>query len=340
MATIGDVAREAGVARSTVSAVLTGHKFVMPDTRARVEAAITKLDYTVNSGARALATARTMTLGVVVRLHDAEFSPALATYIVAVTDAARNHGYRVLLLTDFDGAAAISTVVRTHQVDGLVLLSVVEDDPRIPPIVDSRFPAVLIGMPSEPSGVDAVDLDFAAGARMLIDHLADAGHQDATFITWPDEVFTSGRTYAANFYEACVDEAARRKIALDVARCPVGPEQVRAALRGLFDSPNRPRAVVVHNDGAVAMLPMVLHELGLSVPEDCSVVSLHSAELGRQFAIPYTAVESQPERVSTEAVDALVARLMDDPDSSRVVLVPPALTVRDSVAARFEPTHA
>ena len=52
MATIGDVAHEAGVARSTVSAVLTGRKLVLPDTRARVDAAIAKLDYTVNSGAR------------------------------------------------------------------------------------------------------------------------------------------------------------------------------------------------------------------------------------------------------------------------------------------------
>jgi len=332
MATIGDVAREAGVARSTVSAVLTGRKLVMPETRARVEAAIAKLDYTVNSGARALATSRTMTLGLVVRFHEAEFSPALATYIVAVTDAARSHGYRVLLLTDFDGAEAIRTVVRTRQVDGLVLLSVVEDDPRIPPLVDNEFPSVLIGMPSTPSGVDAVDLDFAAGARVLVDHLADAGHRDATFITWPDEIYLSGRTYASHFRDACVAEAARREMRLSLEPCPVGPDQVRGALRKIFGSGDRPTAVVVHNDGAVAMLPMVLQELGLRVPEDCSVVSLHSAELARQFAIPYTAVESQPEFVATGAVERLAHRLESGPLAAATILVPPVLTVRDSVA--------
>ena len=144
MATIGDVAREAGVARSTVSSVLTGRKVVLPETRSRIEAAIAKLDYSVNSGARALATSRTMNLGLVVRFHEAEFSPALATYIVAITDAAREHGYGMLLLTEPDGVAAIRRALAGRQVDGLILLSVVEDDPRLEPIAEADFPACLL----------------------------------------------------------------------------------------------------------------------------------------------------------------------------------------------------
>jgi len=332
VATIGDVAREAGVARSTVSSVLTGRKFVQPETRARVEEAIVKLDYTVNMGARALATSRSMTLGLVVRFHEAEFSPALATYIVAITDVARGLGYRMLLLTDFDGADAVRTVIRTRQVDGLVLLSVVENDARIAPIVEAGFPAVLIGMPATPSGIDAVDLDFSQGARVLVDHLADAGHARATFVTWPAEVFGSGRTYAEHFRSACLEEARRRGLDLVVRPSPVGPEMVRASLRELFQSDQPPRALIVHNDAAVAMLPLVLRELGIQVPRDCSVVSLHSAELARQFALPYTAVESQPERVSALAVERLVARLSGEASEPTTLLVPPVLSERHSVA--------
>ena len=333
MATIGDVAREAGVARSTVSAVLTGRKLVLPDTRARVEAAIAKLDYTVNSGARALATQRTMNLGLVVRFHPAEFSAALATYIIAVTDAARQHGYGVLLLTEPDGAAGIRAALASRQVDGLLLLNVVQDDPRIEPIVAANFPAVLIGMPRDTCGLDAVDLDFAAGARMLVDHLADAGHTEATFLTWPDEMFSSGRTYAERFRDATFSEAARRGLRLDVVPCPADPERARDALRVALSKPEATRALLVHNDAAVAMLPMVLHERGLRVPEDRAVVSLYSAELGRLFALPYTAVESQPARVSTLAVDQLVRRLTRVDESGAVSsLVTPRLTVRGSVA--------
>jgi len=89
MTTIGDVAREAGVSRSTVSSVLTGRKFVAPGTRARVEQAVEKLNFTVNSGARALATSRTMVIGVVVQLHGMEFSPALAPFVFATRRAPR-----------------------------------------------------------------------------------------------------------------------------------------------------------------------------------------------------------------------------------------------------------
>lgn len=96
--------------------------------------------------------------------------------------------------------------------------------------------------------------------------------------------------------------------------------------------------------GTVGMLPMVLLELGLRVPEDCPVVSLHSAELGRQFAIPYTAVESQPERVATKAVETLARRLSGHATPAETILVPPVLTVRNSVAsairAPYHPRHA
>jgi DNA-binding LacI/PurR family transcriptional regulator len=331
MATIGDVAREAGVARSTVSSVLTGRKFVTAETTARIQAAIAALDFTVNQGARALATSRSMTLGLVVRFHESEFSPALATYIVAVTDAARAHGYRTLLLTDVDAADAVRTLIRTRQVDGLVLLNVVENDARIAPIVDEGFPAVLVGLPAEPSGLDAVDLDFSAAARALVDHLADAGHRAVTFVTWPDEVFAAGSTYAARFRDACLERALRRGVVVRVLPAPVGPEQVKEALRQILDSENRPTALVVHNDAAIAMLPFVFRDLRLEVPRDCSVVSLHSAELSRQFGIPYTAIESQPERVSQLAVETLVARLGSPLAAASTVLVEPSLTQRGSV---------
>jgi len=332
MATIGDVAREAGVARSTVSSVLTGRKFVRPETRARVEAAIAKLDYTVNAGARALATSRSMTLGVVVRFHDSTFSPALVIYIIAVTDAARRMGYHTLLLTDLDGSSAVRTVIRTRQVDGLVLLDVVENDARIAPIVEAGFPAVLIGMPAAPSGIDTVDLDFSQSARELVDHLTDAGHRRATFVTWPEEVFAAGRTYAEHFRSACLEEASRGGLHLTVRHFPVEPEAARASLSELFQSDDPPEALIVHNEAAIATLPLVLCNLGQQVPRDCSVVSLHSAELARQFAIPYTAVESQPERVSELAVERLVGRLAGEVSEPTTLLVPPILSERHSVA--------
>lgn len=338
MATIGDVAREAGVSRSTVSSVLTGRKFVTPETRERIQAAIDRLQFSVNAGARALATSRTMTLGVVVRLHQGEFDPALAAYLFALSDAARERGYSIVLLTDVDGVEAVRRVIAGRQVDGLVLLSVVNDDPRLEPIQAAGFPAVLIGMPDDPRGIDAVDLDFAAGAGILVDHLADCGHTEASFVKWPDSLYASGSTYALRFAAAARTRAAERGVHLVEHALPIDPSLARRHLGSLVRDRGNPRALLVHNDTAVAMLPLVLHDVGLEMPADVSVVSLHSAELAQMFALDVTSVASTPLVVSAAAVELLVERLEHPESEARSQLVAPTLLTRGSVAGAGETT--
>jgi DNA-binding LacI/PurR family transcriptional regulator len=333
VATIGDVAREAGVSRSTVSSVLTGRKFVTPETRARIEAAIAKLEYSVNAGARALATAKTMTYGVVVRFHEAEFSPALATYLIALSDAAREQGYAVVLLTEHDGAAAVQRAIAGRQVDGFILLNVLDGDPRLDPISRAGYPAVLVGMPEDARGIDAVDLDFAAAATMLVDHLVDSGCREAVFVRWPDELYASGSTYATRFERAAHRRAAERGLRLVHLPVPVGPEQVRSTLREALQNPDNPRTLLIHNDAAVAMLPFVLHDLGLDVPRDLGVVSLHSAELARLYVLSYTAVESEPTAVVQDAVEMLGKRIASPDAPAQKRLVVPRLDRKGSVAA-------
>jgi DNA-binding LacI/PurR family transcriptional regulator len=333
VATIGDVAREAGVSRSTVSSVLTGRKFVTPETRARIEAAIAKLEYTVNAGARALATSRTMTFGVVVRFHEVEFSPALATYLVAFSDAARERGYSVTLLTEPDGAEAVRRAIADRRVDGLILLNVIDGDPRLEPISRSAFPAVLVGNPEDTQGIDAVDLDFAAAANMLVDHLADAGHRDAMFVRWPEELYESGSTYATRFERAALRRAAERGLRLVPVPVPVGPEQVRETLRAALQNPAHPKTLLIHNDAAVAMLPFVLGDLGLEVPADRSVVSLHSGELARLYVLSYTAVESEPTAVAETAIEMLCDRVDAPKAPAQKRLIVPRLDRKSSVAA-------
>ncbi|MBE1879035.1 LacI family DNA-binding transcriptional regulator [Myceligenerans pegani] len=332
MATIGDVAREAGVARSTVSAVLTGRKLVLPETRQRVEDAIAKLNFSVNAGARALATSRTMAIGAVVRFHEAEFSPALATYLVALSDAATEQGYSVQLLTERDGVGAVHRAIAGRRVDGLVLFNVVEDDPRLEPITTAGFPAVLLGMPRETRGVDAVDLDFAVGARLLVDHLADSGHREVTFVRWPDSLYAAGATYALRFADAVRQRVAGHGMKLEELACPVGPEQVRAVLGERLRRADAPHALLVHNDAAAAMLPFALHDVDVKTPGGPSVVSLHSSELARLYALPFTSVESEPDAVVRAAVELVINRIADPGLPVARRLVAPHIVERGGVS--------
>ena len=334
MATIADVAREAGVSRSTVSSVLTGKKFVRPQTRDRIEQAIERLSFSVNSGARALATSRTMIIGVVVQLHGGEFGPALAPFLVALSDAARQEGYDVLLVTEQDTLAAIHRLALERRVDGVVLLNIIDDDPRLEALRRHDLPAVLLGMPLDSEGIDAVDLDFAAAARKLVSYLHEQGHRETLFVRWAPEMFAQRNSFVLRFNDAALAAAADLGMTLRPIDCPVEPELVPDALCSALVDRGTATAVLIHDDAATALLPAALRTVGLEVPRDISVVSIHSAELGRAFALPFTSVETVPGLVSDAAITALRHRMnrqRDGGDEVVHLLLDPQITERGSV---------
>jgi DNA-binding LacI/PurR family transcriptional regulator len=335
MANIADVAREAGVSRSTVSSVLTGKKFVRPETRERIEEAITRLQFSVNHGARALATSRTMIVGVVVQLHGGEFGPALAPFLVALSDSARAEGYDVLLVTEADQVAAIHRLALERRVDGVVLFNIVDDDPRLAALRAHDLPVVLLGMPADSQGLDAVDLDFAEAARALVRHLRDRGHREALFVRWAPEMFAQRNSFVLRFNDAAADEARRVGLALRPVDCPADPERLPEALTVALTERGDATAVMVHNDAASALLPAALHAAGLQIPRDVSVVSIHSAELGRALALPFTSVETVPGEVSDAVVRTLMARIAAGQGGAQAQvsqhLIAPQITDRGSV---------
>ena len=82
MATIEDVAKAAGVSRSTVSYALSGKRTISLETRRRIDDAIKSLNFTPNAGARALKTSQTMVLGLLLQFHEDEFAPAMLQYLL------------------------------------------------------------------------------------------------------------------------------------------------------------------------------------------------------------------------------------------------------------------
>ena len=167
MPTIADVAREAGVAPSTVSYVLSGKRTISAETRARVEAGIARLGYRPNAGARALASASTKIVGLVVPLRTDVNVPVIMQFVAAITLECRRHDYDVLLLTKDEGPDAVSRVVQGSMADAIIVMDVEADEPRLESLRGSGFPVVLIGVPDSPGEFACVDLDFAAAAQCV-----------------------------------------------------------------------------------------------------------------------------------------------------------------------------
>ncbi|MFB2586954.1 LacI family DNA-binding transcriptional regulator [Herbiconiux liukaitaii] len=333
MATIGDVAREAGVSRSTVSYALSGKRTISNETRERIESAISRLGFTVNAGARALATSETMVLGLLLQFHEDEFPPAMLQYIYAVSQAAREVGYDILMVTDSDGAASVRRITSSNMVDGIVLLDVTHDDPRLQPLREARQPGALVGLPRDTEGVDVFDLDFGESARMLVDHLFGLGHKEVILVSPPRHVFERGGAYAWRFRDAAMERATRYGMTLYTYYGESQQPAISRSMNAILDARPTATGLIVHNDASVAALPRILQERGTRVPDDLSVVSLFPRDFGRSFQLPFTAVETSPDVLAREAVQHLVQRIIDPDYSPPVVkFVEPELTIRSSTA--------
>ena len=333
MPTIGDVARRAGVSRSTVSYALSGKRTISRETRDRIDQVIAELGFTPNAGARALATSQTMVLGLLLQFHADEFAPAMLQYVLPVSEAARRLGYDILMVTDSNGAGAIRRIGDSEMVDGIVLLDVTHDDPRLDSLRSVRQPAVLIGLPGDTRDLDAIDLDFSAAARQIVEHLAANGHREVVLISPPHHVVERGGSYVWRFRDPAVERGRELGIRVHAYYGESRPPAVQTSVHRILDAHPSATALVVHNDATIAALPAVLRDRGVVVPRDLSVVSLYSRDFAEEFSLPYTAVESAADTLGRRAVDLLVHRIVDPAKAGphAVQFVEPVLRDRGSV---------
>ncbi len=334
VATIADVARDAGVSTSTVSYVLSGRRPISPATRARVEASIAALGYRPNAGARALASSRTSVLALVAPLRTDVNVPVIMQFVTSVVTAARRYDHDVLLLTKDEGSSGLDRVAGSRMVDGLIVMDIESEDERLAVLRRLGRPAVLIGLPSRPGGIACVDLDFAAAAEACVQHLADHGHRSVALVGPAPVVYQRGTSYAARFL-AGFEEAARRAGMRAVAHpCESHHEGVAACLKQIDRELPGNGALVVHNEAALPSLLGILRADGRPVPEEVSVVALCPPDVALAQATPLTSVDIPAEQVGSLAVEMLMG-LLAGRTGAETRLLAPVLTERGSCAAPY-----
>lgn len=307
MVTIIDVARAAGVTPSTVSHALSGKRKISAETKARIDRAIAELGYTANARARGLATRRTSTIALSIPFSPDEFALATMQYVLSVAEAARETNDDVLLVTESEGAAGVTRVTASGLVDGVVLLDVRRQDERVRALAASGKPGVLLGVPDEEVSFDIVDLDYRHAGGALIEHLWGLGHRSVAFVMMPQSIFDEGLGFAWRFRAGVVAKASELGVALVPVEGDADVDRVFRAIAARIEEHTEVSAILVHNDAALAGLREFLASRSLRIPEDLSVLSLHSDQLGRLLSLPYTSLQTS---VSDAAKDAV--RLLSD----------------------------
>ncbi|OKI04876.1 LacI family transcriptional regulator [Streptomyces sp. CB02923] len=326
MAKIKDVAERAGVSVATVSRVLNGRSPVA-ETRERVLAAVEELGYRPNNVARALRTARTGTLGLVISDLTNPFFTELAD---AVEEAARGLGYSLIIGNAAERTGQQDDYIRTlldRRIDGLLVSSAGTGSAMLREVVTSGTPLVLLDRIVP--GIDApcVRADGAAALTGLAAHLAALGRRRPAIIVAPagtptgDERLDLFRTALAAHGIALPDE----RVGSTADLRHTGGRQV---MRRLLDLPEPPDAVLA-TDNLMALGAMdEIRARGLRVPDDMALVVYDDVPWFAHTDPPLTAIAQPTRELGRAALHTLLERIEGRPAGS--VLLPARLVTRRS----------
>jgi DNA-binding LacI/PurR family transcriptional regulator len=304
--TIIDVARLAGVSKSVVSRVLTGHGSVGADARQRVLDAAAELGYVVNAMARGMVARRTYTLGVFVR--DAA-TPFYGHLLTAMQERASHHGYRVVTTTGSgrfeiaDERRALETLVML-QVEGLVVCSGLLPAEDVAAFA-GRIPTVVAGRPETHAGITSVYCDEEHGGVGLADHLLELGHRTVAVIALAVEqsLTMSART------EAMVRRLRGR--GAEVLELAGGPAPDVGELVPAITARPDVTAVMAPSDVYAVRLLEALADAGIDVPGRLSVTGYDA--IGYTTPLIGLTTWRQPlDAIGAGAVDAVVGLLDTD----------------------------
>jgi LacI family transcriptional regulator len=225
MATIEEIARRAKVSKTLVSFVINGKPGVSARTAAHIRRVMAEMDYVPSALAQRFASQRSMAVALIARSYPRVFhDPRHAEIVDAVYQTLEENDYTLVLGTSnrrFLQAKKHITLLRSGQVDGLLVLEPTLDEPYLTDLTDADKPVVLVNSDGSPFGLDYVRTDDVAVGRLAAEHLLALGHRRIGLLAG-QETHASARDRSRGFREALAD-----------AGCPLSETRV---FRGEYDA--------------------------------------------------------------------------------------------------------
>lgn len=326
MTTIHDVAKRAGVAAITVSRVINNEGYVSQETRRKVEAAVSELDYIPNSLGLSLRSKRTQTLALV--LTDI-INPFWTTVARGVEDAAYKQGYHIIIGNTEDSSEKQEEyllLLMKKQVDGFLF---VPASYNVFNTLQKRgVPCVILDRHFPFSQLDSVRCDSVGGAYGLTKHLLELGHQHIAVITGRKDHTTAidrVEGYLQAMQEAAVTDD--QQIYWGEYTQQAGYEHTVQILQ----SNPQPTAIFATNNFIAIGVIHALRQYGVRVPEDISVVAFD--DLPEALTIdPFFTIAAQPAyEMGQRATELLLSRLAGvGPEGYQEIVLPVEIIIRKS----------
>lgn len=330
--TMRDVAARAGVSVKTVSNVLNGYRYLRPETRERVEAAVAELGYKMNMSARHLRKGRTGMVGLAIPELSLAYWGEFADMVIS---AAAAQGLRVLIeLTGAKREGALTALDSPQRriTDGL-LFSPLGLNPDEGDLLDVDFPLVLLGERIFGAPVDHVTMANVEAARAATLHLAEQGcRRIATLGARLDEGMGSATLRFEGYRQGLEAAGLAYDPALVVTADPWTRSTGAEAMEWLLDSGVGVDGVFAMNDAVAFGALHVLHSRKVAVPEEIAVIGFDDVDDAAFYEPPLSSVAAGQAQIARDAVRLLVERIEGSTTDPRLVVADFELHVRGSTS--------
>lgn len=331
MANIRDVAKRAGVTRTTVSRVINNSGYVKEETKQRVETAIAELNYVPNLLGQSLRFKQTNTIGLLI----ADISnPFWIPVIRGVESVASENGYNVILCdTDTSEEKELAHLenLLKKQVDGILIAPIRNVPGPIEFTQKQNVPIVVIGYPMPDVDVDVVRCNTEEASYNIVRVLLDLGHRRIAALTGPENIVTA------------TDRVAGYKRALREAGIPIedeliqyghfSPDKGYEMAQNMLNLKPHPTAVVTGNNFIAIGATKALYVAGVRIPEDMSVVTFDGPPPDLVIDPFFTMVSQPGYDMGKQAAQLLLHRFFDETDSPcQEVILPTQIITYSSTA--------
>lgn len=328
--TIRQVAKLAGVSRSSVSRVLNDHPNVSPEMREQVQKVIAETGYQPHPIARSLSSRRSNIIGLVIpltipSLFDDPFFPHLIQGVSQGCNA-KDYALSLFLFHSREEERKLSRrLSRGELLDGVIVTATRIGAPLIPQLLESQVPLVVQGRHADPR-VNYVDVDNVTGATMAVTHLVRLGYQRIATIAGPPD-----NSAAQDRKQGYLDALQDRGRPVDDALIVTGDFTQTGGCEAMQQLlPHRPDAVFVASDIMAHGALRAIHAAGLTVPDDIALVGFDDLPQSALVDPPLTTVRQPIQRLGALAVETLIDILDNGLELPRRLILPTELVIRDS----------
>lgn len=320
---IYDVARKSGLSVVTVSRVLNNAPSVREGNRDRVLRAMEELGYRPNASARSLAKGRTGVIGLTLTtLHDA----FLDAVVKEVADRLAEQGYFLALSVTPGYEASHRSLFQHDRVDGVILLSPVEEDAYVRELKQKGIPFVMIDNQHRNPEVASVLVDNFQGGYAATKHLIDLGHRDIAHIRGAGE-FLSSLERERGF------ETAMREAGLTPYRVEQGSFDIESGYEiasRWIETGKLPTAVFAADDYMAIGVMDACKNAGLKVPAELSVIGFDDQLLASQLRPLLTTVRQPARELGRIGSEMVLGLIEGSAKGGETVVLQPELVIRAS----------